>query len=669
MPCIKEVVKVKCQYCPLVTIYNKYLYDQVDRKLKTWEQLTNGSNVPDTLRLVAQSHYNEIGQVYSKQLHSKDSVNFMQSIAYSYNERGWLTQASAPLFDVAFYYNTQTNKAYNGNIMYQYWGVPGNLNNHYTYKYDKLNRLMSGVTSADNFQESGITYDTEGNLTALNRYQAGTEIDQLSYSYTVSSNPTNQLQSVVDANASNTGLVSGTTNYTYDGNGNMLTATNTVNTGQNNSITYNLLNLPNVVTVPTGTDTYTYDAAGNKLRMVSVISGVTRNTDYIAGIQYNGSTASDTLSFIQTEEGKAVHNGTTYDYQYYLADNLGNTRITFNTKNGVANTVQQDDYYPFGLEILRAGPHDTKNEYLYNKKELQEDFTEYDYGFRFYDPVVVHWNTIDPLAEESRRWSPYNYVEDDPIRFTDPDGMKESEDNINADESRWADEKRKAEDAKNPGTPHSGFEDNGGHAVDASLINTTATATATVGTAIGNAVGSAVVDGVPKPKQPKKKSQHDTELDKYGQIINVGNVSAVGNVIIGGGIEYGTLETNKGWSQDYQTTYLGTLGYGYSATVGGATIEPVNNNYLPTFSDWRGASSGWSASYWIFSLTAGRSGDAYKYKGFGFGPGEGFKSTRANISLGYGTTVLIGKPYRTPTMSAGELGRFYLNTLLKYGGQ
>jgi len=415
---------------PLVTIYNKYLYDQVDRKLKTWEQITNTNLAADTLRLVSQAHYNEIGQVYSKQLHSKDSVNFIQTIGYYYNERGWLTQASAPLFDVAFYYNTLTNKGYNGNIMYQYWGVPGNLNNHYTYKYDKLNRLLSGVTSLDNYQESGIAYDTEGNLTTLNRYQAGTEIDQLSYTYTVSSNPTNQLQSVTDANASNTGLVSGTTNYTYDGNGNMLTATNTVNTGQNKSISYNLLNLPLVVTVPTGTDTYTYDAKGNKLRRVAVIGGVTTNTDYIGGIQYSGTT-SESIAFIQTEEGKAVPNGTTnYDYNYYLADNLGNTRVTFGTKTAAAILYQQDDYYPFGLEITRTA-YNPKNEYLYNKKELQEDFTEYDYGARFYDPVLVHWNTIDPLAEVSRRWSPYSYVEDDPIRLTDPDGMmtdKEVED-------------------------------------------------------------------------------------------------------------------------------------------------------------------------------------------------------------------------------------------------
>jgi RHS repeat-associated protein len=435
---------------PLVTIANTYFYDHVGRKIKTWEQITNGNNSPTTKTLINKIDYNEIGQVLTKHLHSTDSVNFLQNITYNYNEHGWLLASSAPLFAMQLYYNQAASKAYNGNITNQYWGIPGNLNHHFDYTYDQLNRLSSGMNSDGNNEQS-IAYDVMGNITALQRNLVSTLIDNLAYTYTGS-----QLQSIADASGSNTGLVNGTTTYTWDGNGNLLSNINTVNTAQNKSLTYNLLNLPQVVTVSSGTVTYTYDATGNKLRKVSTV--LNNKTDYISGIQYDGATT-PALSFIQTEEGKAVPNGTGYDYTYYLGDNLGNTRATFDTQTGSAVSQQTDDYYPFGM-VINSLVTSPKNEYLYNKKELQEELTEYDYGARFYDPVIGRWNTIDPLAEISRRWSPYNYVMNNPIRFIDPDGMKqESAEEIQETEARWADEKGGFEQGKsNQGsyTPNSG---------------------------------------------------------------------------------------------------------------------------------------------------------------------------------------------------------------------
>ena len=118
-----------------------------------------------------------------------------------------------------------------------------------------------------------------------------------------------------------------------------------------------------------------------------------------------------------------MQNEDTYEYQYFLKDYLGNTRITL-SQNGTV--LQEDAYYPFGMNIagLSSANSSPENKYKYNGKELQSEFglDWYDYGFRYYDAALARFTTPDPMAERYLEHTPYNYVFNNPINGIDPDG-------------------------------------------------------------------------------------------------------------------------------------------------------------------------------------------------------------------------------------------------------
>jgi RHS repeat-associated protein len=133
------------------------------------------------------------------------------------------------------------------------------------------------------------------------------------------------------------------------------------------------------------------------------------------------------LQFIQTSKGRLVPDGSGgFNYEYAIKDHLGNTRVMFSQTGEV---LQDQSYYPFGMgmgDALTFNNNTTtpENKYLYNGKELQDDFDLgwYDYGNRYYDPSVARWHTPDLMAEFYYDQSPYNYVANDPINYIDPNG-------------------------------------------------------------------------------------------------------------------------------------------------------------------------------------------------------------------------------------------------------
>jgi RHS repeat-associated protein len=399
-------------------VYNEYGYDHMGRKISTRQRTGDSDATANPLVYLSKNSYNEIGQQLEKGLHSTDNgASFAQTVRYRYNPRGWLSAQSAPLFTQELKYELDSTglvAQYNGNISQQKWGTATLVNKKYTYTYDRMNRLLSALSHDGN--DETIAYSGMGNITSLQRKSLTAVVDQLTYSYTG-----HRLNSVADANASTLGSfqLSGSMAYTYDVNGNMKNRINTVNLGNNlKTITYNWLNLPESMNANGALITYTYDANGNKLK--KLVSGTTNvNNEYISGIQYEDGD----LKYVSTETGRVRRiSATSYSYEHTLTDHLGNGRVYFDMSGGAVRKIQETDYYAFGLDIQRnlVG---VENKFQYNGKEKQDQEKMYDYGARFYDPVIGRWNVIDPLAEFDRKTSPYAYAFNDPIRHTDPDGM------------------------------------------------------------------------------------------------------------------------------------------------------------------------------------------------------------------------------------------------------
>ncbi len=423
----------------------------------------------DPWQPVARYVYDDLGSVKQKTLGCE-----IQKVDFLYNIRGWMRSVNNPSnlnpsggeFDLYAYtlgyandgnITSRTSKAgYRSGDYHSTYAITAQPLFSTTYTYDTFKRLNSASLSGNSktytlegATSNKMTYDANGNITSLYRKLNGSFTDQLAYTYENSGSVVNnRLTSVADASAdATTGYFSsGTAAYTYYGDGSLKT-----DSKKNIEIRYNALGLVREVRQNGNViNRYTYSATGAKLSMVSD----SKTYDYLGGIVY----VNNVMEFAPMAEGRWLPKeqlkayptspATTPTaaakfgrYEYVLTDHLGNTSLScrcLEKENAThinqaypAVVTGEFHYDPWGLNIekdLLTNPNqfnnfNPANRFKYNGKEYVSDAGFYDYGARMYDALIGRWGVIDPLADQMRRHSPYNYAFDNPIRFIDPDGM------------------------------------------------------------------------------------------------------------------------------------------------------------------------------------------------------------------------------------------------------
>ena len=394
-----------------------YSYDHADRLLKV-EHTLGGTKIT-----LADYAYDNLGRLQSKSLHGSST----NKLTYAYNVRNWLTGISGSKFTQNLYYNTGNGTArYNGSISSMTWKA-GNESTvrGYKFTYDGLDRLLNATygetaginANTDRFSENVTAYDKNGNIKTLQRYgQTAASgyglIDNLTF--TLAGNLLNRVDDAAAASAYGGGFefkdgVKQANEYTYDSNGNL---TKDLNKGIS-TITYNVLNLPNMVTFSDGsTIAYTYGADGTKLKTVHKTGSTTTTTDYCGNVVYENGVQKLLLTdegYVTLSDGK---------YHYYL--HQGNNRVVINQSGTVEET---NHYYPFGGILASTSsvqPTSTTEKNWTEKVDWIGMIT----GRGMYDPVLGRWHVADPMSEKNYSITPYGYCLNNPVKHIDPDGKQ-----------------------------------------------------------------------------------------------------------------------------------------------------------------------------------------------------------------------------------------------------
>lgn len=292
----------------------------------------------------------------------------------------------------------------NGNVL----GITNcrDTNRTQNFLYDSLNRIQQAYTTGTNWGEtfsptatapgvapttSGI--DAWGNLTNRSGVTGKTNYEPLSVSATTN----NQL-----------------TGFTYDAAGNMT---------QNGSVTYTY-DAENRLTTTAGV-TYTYDGDGQRVKKSNgtLYWGGT-SPDALAETNLSGTLLAEYIFFNGKRVARRDANG---DVRYYFSDHLGSHDVVTGPSGAI---VRDTDFYPYGGEAYSSGTD--SNHYKFTGKERDSESGLDEFGARYYASslgrfMIPDWSTRPAPVPYAYIGNPqtlnlYSYVQNNPLRFIDPDG-------------------------------------------------------------------------------------------------------------------------------------------------------------------------------------------------------------------------------------------------------
>ena len=400
--------------------------------------------------------YNGLDQLTSMAYPSGEVVNFgylPQGVISSVSSRG-ISYLAAARYDA--FGRVSTRSFGNGtSTQYQYadWPTAAGW----------LQALQSGLNGGEELQNLVYAYDPAGNITqifdgtdTLNfAYDALNRLTGVSgaYSQTYTYNPASGNLTTKSDVGSYTYSTShphavtqaGSNSYTYDANGNVISRQVA---GVSTTYAYDAENrLISVLENGQLITEYGYDGDGNRVWEKDYqgwVAGQPALTLYIGDyfeVQWDGGTVPAytlpfdcehtyctwlplvgqgprTLSYYYADGQRIAVRDNLGQVGWLYGDHLGSTSVTSDAQGAETSRMS---YYAWGTTRFEDGESPT--DYGYTGQMQEGDL--YYYGARWYDPLLGRFlqpDTIVPSAQGTQAFDRYAYVNNNPLRYTDPSG-------------------------------------------------------------------------------------------------------------------------------------------------------------------------------------------------------------------------------------------------------